>query len=83
MRYTSDVPAVKLSDDLNRQLIFGAPPQRIVPIFASNTEIIASLGLSGRIVGIEAYTRYPPEVLDRPIENRSHRFGHRLVFGKR
>ena len=35
------------------------------PIFASNTEIVASLGLADRIVGIEAYTRYPREVLDR------------------
>jgi iron complex transport system substrate-binding protein len=38
-----------------------------VPIFASNTEIVASLGLADRIVGIEAFTRYPREVLDRPL----------------
>ena len=44
-----------------------APPQRIIPIFASNVEIVASLGLADRIVGIEAYTRYPREVLDRPL----------------
>ena len=44
-----------------------APPQRIVSIFASNTEMIAALGLSDRIVGIESYTHYPPEVLSKPL----------------
>ncbi len=44
-----------------------APPQRIVTIFASNTEMVAALGLTDRIVGIEAYTRYPPEVLSKPL----------------
>ena len=54
-------------DALGRAVSFAAPPQRIVPIFASNTEIVAALGLASRIVGIEAYTRYPKEILDRPL----------------
>ena len=45
-----------------------------MPIFASNTELVASLGLGDRIVGIEDYTRYPKEVLDRP------KVGGRLGF---
>ena len=44
-------------DALGRAVTIPAPPQRIVPIFASNTEIVASLGLADRIVGIEAYPR--------------------------
>jgi iron complex transport system substrate-binding protein len=56
-----------IRDAFNRSVTLPAPPRRIVPIFASNTEIIASLGLADRIVGIEAYTRYPKEVLDRPL----------------
>lgn len=56
-----------VQDALGRTVTIPAPPRRIVPIFASNTEIVASLGLADRIVGIEAYTRYPPEVLDRPL----------------
>ncbi|MFM8532737.1 MAG: ABC transporter substrate-binding protein [Acidimicrobiia bacterium] len=56
-----------IHDALGRAVAIAAPPQRIVPIFASNTEIVASLGLADRIVGIEAYTRFPPEVLDRPL----------------
>jgi len=58
---------VTVHDAFDRAVMLAQPPQRIVPIFASNTEIVASLGLADRIVGIEAYTRYPPEVLDRPL----------------
>jgi iron complex transport system substrate-binding protein len=57
---------VTVRDAFGRSVTFAAPPQRIVPIFASNTEIVAAVGLAQRIVGIEAYTRYPTEVLDRP-----------------
>jgi iron complex transport system substrate-binding protein len=59
--------AVTVHDAFDRTVTLSAPPQRIVPIFASNVEIVASLGLGDRIVGIEAYTRYPREVLDRPL----------------
>jgi iron complex transport system substrate-binding protein len=54
-------------DALDRAVTFPAPPQRIVPIFASNVEIVSALGLGDRIVGIEEYTRYPKEILDRPL----------------
>ncbi len=54
-------------DAFDREVRIETPPRRIIPIFASNTEIVASLGLADRVVGIEAYTRYPPEVLDRPL----------------
>jgi iron complex transport system substrate-binding protein len=58
---------VTVHDAYDRAVTLPQPPTRIVPIFASNTEIVASLGLADRIVGIEAYTHYPPEVLDRPL----------------
>jgi iron complex transport system substrate-binding protein len=58
---------ITVRDAFDRSVTLPAPPQRIIPIFASNVEIVASLGLADRIVGIESYTRYPPEVLDRPL----------------
>jgi iron complex transport system substrate-binding protein len=58
---------VTIRDAFDRSVTVPAPPQRIVPIFASNVEIVTSLGLADRIVGIEAFTRYPREVLDRPL----------------
>lgn len=65
---------VTVIDALGRELRLPAPPQRIVSIFASNTELVAALGLVDRIVGIEDYTRFPPEVLAKP------RVGGRLGF---
>jgi iron complex transport system substrate-binding protein len=59
--------AVTVRDALDRAVTLPEPPQRIVTIFASNTEIVAALGLVTRIVGIEAFTRYPPEVLSKPL----------------
>ena len=58
---------ITVRDAFDRSVTLPAPPQRIIPIFASNVEIVASLGLADRIVGIESYTRYPREVLDRPL----------------
>jgi ABC-type Fe3+-hydroxamate transport system substrate-binding protein len=58
---------ITVRDAFDRAVTLPAPPQRIVTIFASNTEMLAALGLADRIVGIEAYTRYPPEILHRPL----------------
>ncbi len=57
---------VVVTDALGRRVEIIQPPQRIIPIFASNTELVAAAGLAGRIVGIEAYTRFPPEVAGLP-----------------
>ncbi|MDC7785885.1 ABC transporter substrate-binding protein [Rhodoplanes sp. TEM] len=58
---------IVLTDAFGRTVTLPGPARRIVTIFASNTEMVAALGLADRIVGIEAYTRFPPEVLDRPL----------------
>lgn len=58
---------VTVRDAFGRAVTVAAPPQRIVTIFASNTEMVAALGLANRIVGIEAYTRFPPDVLGKPL----------------
>ncbi len=58
---------VTVRDALDRAVTLPAPPQRIVTIFASNTEMVAALGLTDRIVGIETFTRYPPDVLGKPM----------------
>lgn len=57
---------LRLTDAVGRTVEIARPPQRIVPIFASNTELVAALGLADRIVGVEAYTRYPPEMTQKP-----------------
>ena len=70
-------------DGLDRVVTLPAPPQRIVTIFASNTEMVAALGLTDRIVGIEAYTRYPPEVVSKPLVGGRLGFSVDAVVGLR
>src|SRR6266446_2407712 len=74
---------ITVRDAFDRVVTLLAPPQRIVTIFASNTEMVAALGLADRIVGIEAYTRYPPEILDRPLVGGRLGFSVDAVAGLR
>ena len=64
----------ELTDALGRRVRIARRPNRIVPIFSSNTEIVAALGAAQRIVAIDGLTKYPPEILDRP------RIGSRIGF---
>ncbi|OLB77813.1 MAG: ABC transporter substrate-binding protein, partial [Alphaproteobacteria bacterium 13_2_20CM_2_64_7] len=74
---------ITVRDAFDRVVTVPAPPQRIVTIFASNTEMVAALGLADRIVGIEAYTRYPPEILNRPLVGGRLGFSVDAVVGLR
>ena len=64
----------KVTDALGRHVWIPRQPVRIVPVFSSNTEIVAALGGAERIVAIDGLTSYPPEILDRP------RIGNRIGF---
>ncbi|OPY30038.1 MAG: Cobalamin-binding protein precursor [Methanocella sp. PtaU1.Bin125] len=57
---------VSLTDDLNRTLTFAGPPQRVVSLAPSNTEILYGLGLGDRIVGVDVYSDYPDEAKSKP-----------------
>jgi iron complex transport system substrate-binding protein len=63
-----------LDDALGRRVEIPRAPARVIPIFASNAEIVAALGAGPRIVGIESFTRHPPDILDQPL------IGGRLGF---
>lgn len=56
--------SVVVHDGYNRSVTIHQPPTRIVSLFASNTELLAALGLEPQIVGIEDYTHYPPGIRD-------------------
>lgn len=73
---------VTVHDALGRRVMVPDPPRRIVTIFASNTELVAALGLVDRIVGIEAFTRFPPEVLGKPLVGGRLGFSVDAVVGR-
>ena len=73
---------VTVRDALGREVTVPAPPRRLVTIFSSNTELVAALGLADRIVGIEAFTRFPPEVVGRPLVGGRLGFSVDAVVGR-
>ncbi len=55
-----------VTDDAGRTVVIVKPPQRIVSLAASNTEILYALGLGSRIVAVDQYSDYPPEAKKKP-----------------
>src|SRR5687768_9550537 len=52
------VPALKVTDDLGRELIFVHPPQRIVSLVPSDTHSVIALGAGDRLVGRTTYCEH-------------------------
>jgi|DewCreStandDraft_1066081.scaffolds.fasta_scaffold02073_5 iron complex transport system substrate-binding protein len=55
-----------LRDDLGRSVTLRQPPQRIVSLAPSNTEVLYALGLGDRVVGVDRFSDYPPEARGKP-----------------
>lgn len=56
------VSAVTITDDSGNVITLNTTPSRIVSLAPSNTELLASLGLLNRVVGVTDVCDYPPEV---------------------
>jgi iron complex transport system substrate-binding protein len=57
---------VSIIDDLGRNVtITKYPLGRIVSLAPSCTEILFALGLGEKVVGVDTYSDYPPEVIER------------------
>jgi len=50
-------------DALGREIRLSEPPRRVVSTIPSITEHLFILGLSDRVVGVDSYSNWPPEVL--------------------
>jgi iron complex transport system substrate-binding protein len=56
--------ASTLSDALGRELRFSEVPRRVVSTLPSITEFLFVLGLGDKVVGVDSYSNWPPEVLE-------------------
>lgn len=57
---------ITVTDDLGRNVTLNTyPPERIVSLAPSCTEILFALGLGDKVVGVDKYSDYPPEVQER------------------
>lgn len=55
-----------VTDDVGATMTFARPPQRLVSLAPSLTELLFALGLGNRVVGVTDYCKYPPEALKKP-----------------
>ncbi len=62
-------------DALGRLITFNKTPKRIVCLAPSITEIVFALGLGDRVVGVDDYSNYPPEVNELVKEGKIQRVG--------
>jgi iron complex transport system substrate-binding protein len=63
---TSAPAGMTLTDGLGREVRLDAPPQRIVSLAASNTEIIFALGAGDLLIGRDEFSDYPDAALAVP-----------------
>ncbi len=66
MPFMSNVAPRTFVDDLGRKLYLAKPPQRIVSLAPSITEILFAIGLNEEIVGVTEFCDFPPEALTKP-----------------
>ncbi|MDI3527997.1 MAG: hypothetical protein PWR03_2181 [Tenuifilum sp.] len=57
----------RVIDDLGREVFFSFPPQRIVSLVPSITELLFDLGLDDKIVGVTSYCIHPKQAKSKVI----------------
>jgi iron complex transport system substrate-binding protein len=63
---SSAAAEISLIDDLGRKVELKQPAQRIVTLAPFLTELAYSAGVGARVVGVSAYSDYPPEAKTLP-----------------
>ncbi len=58
---------IRVNDDLGRSVLLAQAPQRIVTLAPFLTELVFSAGAGERLVGVSAFSNYPPEALALPV----------------
>lgn len=63
---TAKSSSLEITDQLGRVVKLTRPPEKIVSLAPSNTEILFALGLADKIVAVTDYCDYPPEAKLKP-----------------
>jgi iron complex transport system substrate-binding protein len=63
--FTGVCPALTLTDDGQRQIVFDKPFQRIISLYGAHTENLYYLGLDEQITGVSINDTYPSTVAEK------------------
>ena len=63
---SSTAAEISLKDDLGRTVEMAAPAKRIVTLAPALTELVFTAGAGGRVVGVSAFSDYPPQAKKLP-----------------
>jgi iron complex transport system substrate-binding protein len=66
MPFMAHVSARAYVDDAGRRMYFSKPPERIVSLAPSITEMLFAIGAGEQLVGVTDFCDYPPEALKKP-----------------
>src|SRR4026208_59163 len=66
MPFMANIAPRTFVDDAGRKLYFAKPPQRVVSLAPSITEMLFALGLDEQIVGVTNFCNYPAAALKKP-----------------
>lgn len=68
--HSQSADSLTVIDDDQRTVTLDSPPQRIVSLAPSLTELLFSLGVGDRIVGVMDYSDFPPQAASLPVVGR-------------
>uniref|UniRef100_A0A7C2ZQ36 Fe/B12 periplasmic-binding domain-containing protein n=1 Tax=Ignisphaera aggregans TaxID=334771 RepID=A0A7C2ZQ36_9CREN len=67
---TATYTVAKIIDAMNRDVVITKPPERVVSLAPSVTEILFALGLGDKVVGVTSFCNYPPQVVNMTKEGK-------------
>jgi iron complex transport system substrate-binding protein len=68
-------------DGLGRAVTIPQPVERIISIAGAATETLYAIGCGDKIVGVDKYSDYPPEVKDKPEVGSGFNLNREMVLG--
>ncbi|HEY66020.1 MAG TPA: ABC transporter substrate-binding protein [Caldilineae bacterium] len=74
-------PALTIIDGAGRVVTIPKTPERIVSIASAATETLYAIGCGDKIVGVDKYSDYPPEVKDKPQVGSGSKLNVEAVLG--
>jgi len=72
MPFMANIASRTFVDDAARKLYFAKPPQRVVSLAPSITEMLFALGLDEQIVGVTNFCNFPPAAATKPKIGYTH-----------